>query len=110
MKMSRRRSPRSSSSSSSSSVSRITEDEIDDLILKLQHLLPRHSNSTSCNTRQQKKVSASKIVKETCKYLKKLHKEVDDLSERVGELLSSGAMEAIEFDAEAIRAFLLYQH
>ncbi|XP_051133419.1 transcription factor PRE6-like isoform X2 [Andrographis paniculata] len=109
MKMSRRRSPRSSSSSSSSSVSRITEDEIDDLILKLQHLLPRHSNSTSCNTRQ-KKVSASKIVKETCKYLKKLHKEVDDLSERVGELLSSGAMEAIEFDAEAIRAFLLYQH
>ncbi|KAL0287829.1 UNVERIFIED_CONTAM: Transcription factor ILI5 [Sesamum calycinum] len=79
-------------------VSRITEDEINDLILKLQALLP-HSSSRSHSM-----VSPSKIVKETCNYLKKLHKEVDDLSERLSQHLASGAITSI--DADAIRTLL----
>ncbi|KAL0384953.1 UNVERIFIED_CONTAM: Transcription factor ILI5 [Sesamum radiatum] len=75
-------------------VSRITEDEMNDLILKLQALLPDSSSM----------VSASKIVKETCNYLKKLHKEVDDLSERLSQLLASGAITST--DADAIRTLL----
>ncbi|XP_011087225.1 transcription factor ILI5-like [Sesamum indicum] len=75
-------------------VSRITEDEINDLILKLQALLP-DSSSRSHNSM----VSASKIVKETCNYLKKLHKEVDDLSERLSQLLASGAITSTNADA-----------
>ncbi|KAH6754837.1 activation-tagged 1 [Perilla frutescens var. hirtella] len=75
--------------------SRITEDEINDLILKLQPLLP--DSSSRCHT----KVSASKILKETCNYLKKLHKEVDDLSEGLSQLIASGSV-----DADTIRALL----
>nr|AKN09606.1 basic helix-loop-helix transcription factor [Salvia miltiorrhiza] len=81
------------SSSSRERSSRITEDEINDLILKLQPLLPDSRSNT--------RVSASMILKETCNYLKKLHKEVDDLSERLSQLLASGS-----FDADAIRALL----
>ncbi|KAL8529616.1 hypothetical protein ACS0TY_006879 [Phlomoides rotata] len=74
--------------------SRITEDEINDLILKLQPLLSESSSSNS-------KVSSSKILKETCNYLKKLHKEVDDLSEKLSQLVASGRI-----DADAIRSLL----
>ncbi|KAK6128224.1 hypothetical protein DH2020_038028 [Rehmannia glutinosa] len=79
-------------------VSRITEDEINDLILKLQTLLP--DSSSRCNSR----VSAPKILKETCNYLKKLHKEVDDLSERLSQLLASGVITTN--DADIIRTLL----
>lgn len=75
--------------------SRITENEMNDLILKLQPLLP--DSSSRCNTR----VSASKILKETCNYLKKLHKEVDDLSEGLSQLVASGSL-----DEDTIRALL----
>ncbi|KAG7023186.1 Transcription factor PRE4, partial [Cucurbita argyrosperma subsp. argyrosperma] len=63
--------------------SRITDDQINDLVSKLQQLLPeiRHSQSD--------KVSAAKILQETCNYIKNLHREVDDLSERLSELLAS---------------------
>ncbi|KAL7115109.1 hypothetical protein ACP275_04G163900 [Erythranthe tilingii] len=79
-------------------VSRITEEEINDLLLKLQQFLP---DSTSRCT---KRVSASKILKETNNYLKKLHKEVDDLSERLSQLLASGIITNI--DEDAIRTLL----
>ncbi|KAK6153391.1 hypothetical protein DH2020_013030 [Rehmannia glutinosa] len=79
-------------------VSRITEDEINDLILKLQTLLP--DSSSRCNSR----VSAANILKETCNYLKKLHKEVDDLSERLSQLLASGVITTN--DADIIRTLL----
>jgi hypothetical protein len=48
--------------------------------------------------------SASKLLKETCAYVKSLHREVDDLSERL-----SGLMETMDNDspqAEIIRSLL----
>ncbi|KAK4350515.1 hypothetical protein RND71_029828 [Anisodus tanguticus] len=62
--------------------SRLTQEEINDLVLKLQSLLP---NSSSSNSR----VPASKILEETCNYIRMLHSEVDDLSEKLSQLLSS---------------------
>ncbi|KAL0286050.1 UNVERIFIED_CONTAM: Transcription factor ILI6 [Sesamum calycinum] len=80
--------------------SRLTEDEINGLVLRLQELLPSDSSSSCNNT----KVSASKIVKETCNYIKKLQKEVDDLSDRLSQLLASGDITAL--DADIIRRLL----
>lgn len=34
-------------------------------------------------------VSAAKVLQETCNYIKSLHREVDDLSERLSELLET---------------------
>jgi len=34
-------------------------------------------------------VSASKVLQETCNYIRSLHREVDDLSERLSELLAT---------------------
>ncbi|CBI15246.3 hypothetical protein AAG906_001412 [Vitis piasezkii] len=64
--------------------SRVTDDEINDLILKLQALLP-HSNQRRTSTG----ASAWRILKETCSYIKRLHREVGDLSERLSQLLDS---------------------
>ncbi|XVF09111.1 hypothetical protein REPUB_Repub07fG0062900 [Reevesia pubescens] len=64
--------------------SRITDDQIHDLITKLQQLLPEIRNS-----RQSDKVSAAKVLQETCNYIRGLHREVDDLSERLSELLAT---------------------
>ncbi|KAK2664013.1 hypothetical protein Ddye_002587 [Dipteronia dyeriana] len=67
----------------SSSGSKITEDEINHLISKLQELLPQ------LNRTRNGEVSASKVLKETCSYIKRLHSEVDGLSERLSQLLNS---------------------
>ncbi|KAK0586858.1 hypothetical protein LWI29_013535 [Acer saccharum] len=67
----------------SSSGSKITEDEINHLISKLQELLPQ------LNRTRNGKVSASKVLKETCSYIKRLQSEVDGLSERLSQLLNS---------------------
>ncbi|KAE9449264.1 hypothetical protein RHGRI_028384 [Rhododendron griersonianum] len=75
--MSSRR-PRQSSGTSS-----INDDQIMDLVSKLQELLPEIRN------RRLNKVSASKVLQETCDYVRKLHKEVDDLSERLSQLLAT---------------------
>ncbi|XP_075524005.1 transcription factor PRE3-like [Primulina tabacum] len=71
------------SRSRQSGVSRITEDQIADLVAKLQQLIPE------IRSRRSDKVSASRVLQETCNYIKNLHKEVDDLSERLSELLES---------------------
>ncbi|KAK9684579.1 hypothetical protein RND81_10G219400 [Saponaria officinalis] len=64
--------------------SRITDDQIQDLVSKLQQLLPElHS------TLRPDKVSASRVLQETCTYIKSLHREVDDLSERLSQLLET---------------------
>ncbi|KAA8540947.1 hypothetical protein F0562_024915 [Nyssa sinensis] len=70
-------------SSRRTSASGITEDEINDLILKLQALLP------NSNPRDTARVPAWKILKETCSYIKRLHSELDDLSERLSQVLAS---------------------
>ncbi|OAY47646.1 transcription factor PRE3 [Manihot esculenta] len=63
--------------------SRITDDQILDLVTKLQQLLPEIGN------RRSDKVSAAKVLQETCNYIRSLHREVDDLSERLSELLAN---------------------
>ncbi|AQL09349.1 Transcription factor ILI3 [Zea mays] len=78
---------------------RISDDEINELISKLQALLPESSRRRNAS-----RSSASKLLKETCAYVKSLHREVDDLSERL-----SGLMETMDNDspqAEIIRSLL----
>jgi hypothetical protein len=48
--------------------------------------------------------SASNVLNETCTYLKRLQKEVDDLSERLAQLLDS--VDATAVDIELIRRLL----
>ncbi|XP_022738213.1 transcription factor PRE6-like [Durio zibethinus] len=76
-------SSRRSRSSRQSGGSRITDDQINDLVAKLQQLLPEIRN------RHSDKVSAAKVLQETCNYIRSLHREVDDLSERLSELLAT---------------------
>ncbi|CAK7322850.1 unnamed protein product [Dovyalis caffra] len=71
------------SRSRQSGSSRISDDQILDLVTKLQQLLPEIRN------RRSDKVSAAKVLQETCNYIKSLHREVDDLSERLSELLET---------------------
>ncbi|XP_065847739.1 transcription factor PRE3-like [Euphorbia lathyris] len=72
-----------SSRRSRSGPSRISDDQILDLVSKLQQLLPEIRN------RRSDKVSAAKVLQETCNYIRSLHREVDDLSERLSELLAT---------------------
>jgi hypothetical protein len=48
--------------------------------------------------------SASKLLKETCSYIKSLHREVDDLSERLSGLMAT--MDNDSPQAEIIRSLL----
>ncbi|KAG2324227.1 hypothetical protein Bca4012_038758 [Brassica carinata] len=75
---------RRSRSRQSSGTSRISEEQINDLIIKLQQLLPELRDS-----RRSDKVSAARVLQETCNYIRNLHREVDDLSERLSELLAN---------------------
>ncbi|KAL9682437.1 hypothetical protein QQ045_014235 [Rhodiola kirilowii] len=63
--------------------SRISDDQIHDLVSKLHQLLPelRYSRSN--------KVSAAEVLQETCSYIRDLHREMDGLSERLAELLAN---------------------
>ncbi|KAL1553506.1 Proteasome subunit alpha type-4 [Salvia divinorum] len=70
----------SSRRSRHSGSSRITDDQINDLVSSLQQLLPEMHN------RRSDKKSATKVLQETCNYIRSLHREVDELSERLSEL------------------------
>ncbi|KDP41169.1 hypothetical protein JCGZ_15576 [Jatropha curcas] len=76
-------SSRRSRSSRQSGGSRISDDQIIDLVSKLQQLIPE------IQSRRSDKVSASKVLQETCNYIRSLHREVDDLSDRLSQLLAS---------------------
>ncbi|CAG7869853.1 hypothetical protein IGI04_023144 [Brassica rapa subsp. trilocularis] len=78
-------SSRRSRSSRQTGTSMISEDQINDLVVQLHRLLPELGN----NNRRSGKVSASKVLQETCTYIRNLNKEVDDLSERLSQLLES---------------------
>ncbi|CAN6285529.1 unnamed protein product, partial [Urochloa humidicola] len=78
---------------------RISDDEINELISKLQALLPESSRRRNAS-----RSSASKLLKETCSYIKSLHREVDDLSERLSGLMST--MDNDSPQAEIIRSLL----
>ncbi|PON93636.1 Basic helix-loop-helix transcription factor [Trema orientale] len=81
------------SSSSRSSSFKPTDDEINELVLKLQALLPLLNQSPNA--------PASTILEETCTYIKNLRREVDNLSGRLSQLLDSAEIN----DVELIRRF-----
>ncbi|XP_076954223.1 transcription factor PRE1-like [Bidens hawaiensis] len=72
------------SGESSTETPRITDAQMVQLISKLQQLLPEIRNRRRSN-----KASASKVLQDTCNYVRSLHKEVDDLSERLSQLLAT---------------------
>ncbi|GLT80841.1 hypothetical protein SLA2020_522550 [Shorea laevis] len=74
------------SRSRQSGSSRITDDQIHDLVTKLQQILPE------IRERRSDKVSAARVLQETCNYIRSLHREVDDISERLSELLATTDM------------------
>ncbi|CAA3021224.1 transcription factor PRE6-like [Olea europaea var. sylvestris] len=87
------------SRSRQSGASRISDDQIADLVSKLQQLIPE------IRTRHSDKVSASKVLQETCNYIRSLHKEVDDLSDRLSALLESTDGDSAQ--AAIIRSLLM---
>uniref|UniRef100_A0A2P2IYP9 Transcription regulator n=1 Tax=Rhizophora mucronata TaxID=61149 RepID=A0A2P2IYP9_RHIMU len=89
----------SSSRSRQASAPRISDDQIIDLVSKLRQLLPeiRHRRSD--------KVSASKVLQETCNYIRSLHREVDDLSERLSQLLAT--IDSDSAEAAIVRSLIL---
>ncbi|KAJ8760932.1 hypothetical protein K2173_021970 [Erythroxylum novogranatense] len=87
------------SRSRQSGVPRITDDQINDLVSKLQQLIPEIRNRSS------DKVSASNVLQETCNYIRNLHREVDDLSDRLSELLASTDSNSVQ--AAIIRSLLM---
>lgn len=46
--------------------------------------------------------SSAKLLKETCNYIKSLHREVDDLSDRLSEMMATMDMDSAQ--AEIIRS------
>ncbi|GAB2213143.1 hypothetical protein Droror1_Dr00021163 [Drosera rotundifolia] len=79
--------------------SRITEEQINDLISKLQQLLPE------LNSRRSDKVTAARVLQETCNYIKTLQREVGDLSERLSEMLENSDGDSAS--AALIRSLLM---
>ncbi|CAO2818605.1 unnamed protein product [Amaranthus hypochondriacus] len=72
------------SSSRGSLASRINaNEEISELIFKLQALLPERNHG------HLRRVPKDQILKEVCKYIRKLNKEVENMSERISEVLGS---------------------
>ncbi|MBA0739360.1 hypothetical protein Gogos_012640 [Gossypium gossypioides] len=78
-----------------SSGSRSNENE--DFSLRLRELL---------STNKKKKRNAAKLLDETCNHIKKLNGEVDDLSNRISELLNSSETESSNINASILRQFL----
>ncbi|KAL2340788.1 hypothetical protein Fmac_008728 [Flemingia macrophylla] len=80
------------SSQRSSRTSRFTEKEINDMMLRLQALVPQlnqRSNSTAS-------MSVMMIIKETCSHINRLQKEVEDLGKRLAELMDSVDISVID--------------
>ncbi|TVU11968.1 hypothetical protein EJB05_45580 [Eragrostis curvula] len=76
----------------------VSEEEINELISRLQTLLP------SARRRGGSQASTTKLLKETCSYIKSLHREVDDLSDRLSDLMAT--MDHNSPGAEIIRSLL----
>ncbi|RCV42960.1 hypothetical protein SEVIR_9G260000v4 [Setaria viridis] len=78
---------------------RINDDEINELISKLQSVLPESSRRGAAG-----RSSASKLLQETCQYIRRLHREVDDLNNRLSELMET--MDGDSPQADIIRSLL----
>ncbi|KAL0003942.1 hypothetical protein SO802_011503 [Lithocarpus litseifolius] len=92
-------SSRRSRSMQSGASRNITDDQITDLVSKLQQLIPEIRN------RRSDKASASKVLQETCNYIRSLHREVDDLSDRLSNLLATTDSDSAQ--AAIIRSLLM---
>ncbi|KAK4767260.1 hypothetical protein SAY86_015010 [Trapa natans] len=92
--MSSRRSRQSSSLGSS----RINDDQIVDLLSKLRRILPKIHDSGCSN-------KVSKVLQETCNYIRSLHREVDNLSEWLFQQL--GTIDADSPEVAIIRSLIL---
>ncbi|KAJ8491272.1 hypothetical protein OPV22_012993 [Ensete ventricosum] len=68
----------------------ITDDHIMDLMSKLQALLPEHRTGSS------KRMSADEVLQDSCIYIRRLHQQVDGLSERLARLLAMSGMNDAE--------------
>ncbi|KAM3194165.1 hypothetical protein ACQJBY_070678 [Aegilops geniculata] len=79
----------------------VSEEEINELISRLQTLLPTTRRRGGSSSSQ---ASTTKMLKETCSYIKSLHREVDDLSDRLSDLMST--MDNNSPAAEIIRSLL----
>ncbi|KAK3421927.1 transcription factor PRE6 [Eucalyptus grandis] len=90
---------RASRSSQPSSVAGMSDEQISDLLSKLRQLIPQ------LRTNHTDKVSASKLLQETCNYIRSLHREVDDLSDQLSQLLASTDRDSDQ--AAIIRSLLL---
>ncbi|XP_071731077.1 transcription factor PRE1-like [Rutidosis leptorrhynchoides] len=84
---------------SSNGTPRINDDQIIQLISKLQQHLPEIGN------RRPNKASASKVLQETCSYVRSLHREVDGLSDRLSQLLST--IDSNSPEASIIRSLIM---
>ncbi|CAD5188962.1 transcription factor ILI5-like [Musa acuminata AAA Group] len=82
----------------SSRRSRISEEEINELISKLQSLLPE------TRRRGAGRASSAKLLQETCNYIRSLRREVDDLSDRLSALMET--MDNNSAEAEIVRSLL----
>ncbi|KAH1197873.1 Transcription factor PRE6 [Glycine max] len=119
-------SSRRSRSSQSDVSTEITDAQITDIISKLQQLIPELDarRSDKCTRHKNRdflwlwlalldksrlcppfNVSASKVLQETCNYIKSLHREVDDLSDRLSQLLATTDSNSAQ--AAIIRSLLL---
>ncbi|WOK93268.1 transcription factor ILI6-like [Canna indica] len=89
----------SSRSSSSRQSSKVTDEQINELVSKLQAFLPEERIPSAA------RVSAAEVLQEICTYVKSLHREVDYLSGKLSELLET--METGSEEAAIIRSLLL---
>ncbi|KAG6601421.1 Transcription factor PRE6, partial [Cucurbita argyrosperma subsp. sororia] len=83
----------------------ISDHQIADLISKLHQLIPQIRNRPSSSSSSSSTVSASKVLQETCNFIRSLEREVDDLSERLSELLASTDPETAQ--AAILRSLLM---
>ncbi|KAG2561377.1 transcription factor ILI1-like [Panicum virgatum] len=96
----RSRTRRAGSSLSSSSSRSISEDQISELLSRLQALLPESQTRNGAH-----RGSAARVLQDTCSYIRSLHQEVDNLSETLAELLSSADFTSDQ--AAIIRSLLM---
>jgi len=78
----------------------ISEEQISDLLSKLQALLPESQTHNGAHRGS----ASTRVLQETCSYIRSLHREVDDLSETLAALLDSDALTADQ--AAVIRSLL----
>uniref|UniRef100_J3N9I1 BHLH domain-containing protein n=1 Tax=Oryza brachyantha TaxID=4533 RepID=J3N9I1_ORYBR len=60
-----------------------TDEQMAELMSKLQAALPANSLGEANG----KQVSSAEVLQEACRYIRRLHREADALSERLAELL-----------------------